>query len=89
MTNEKILQGSLINICFADTDERDLLLENEEILEGSSKQLDLGRRLLKETEDIGAGVLSDLSKLTIKELCCNSADKKIVYFFPFFLQRDR
>ncbi len=59
-------------------------MENEEILEGSSKQLDLGRRLLKETEEIGAGVLSDLSKLTIKELRCNSLDKKTVYFFTFF-----
>ncbi len=64
-------------------------MENEEILEGSSKQLDLGRRLLKETEDIGAGVLSDLSKLTIKDFCCNSLDKKIVYFFNFFYKRIR
>ncbi len=53
-------------------------MENEEILEGSSKQLDLGRRLLKETEDIGAGVLSDLSKLTIKEFCCNSLDGQVI-----------
>jgi len=52
-----------------DTDERDLLLDNEEILESSGKQLDLGRRLLKETEDIGAGVLSDLSKVSICTPC--------------------
>ncbi len=51
-------------------------MENEVILEGSSKQLDLGRRLLKETEDIGAGVLSDLSKLTINKFFCNLLDKK-------------
>jgi hypothetical protein len=46
----------------ADTNENDLLLENEQILEGSGRQLDRGRRLLKETEDIGAGVLSDLGE---------------------------
>ena len=37
-------------------------MENEEILADSGSQLDQGRRLLKETEDIGASVLSDLGQ---------------------------
>ncbi|XP_023333021.1 vesicle transport through interaction with t-SNAREs homolog 1A-like [Eurytemora carolleeae] len=40
--------------------ETDMLLENMEVLESSGQQLEAGRRLLQETEDIGASVLSDL-----------------------------
>lgn len=40
--------------------ETDLLLENADLLASSGQQLEAGRRLLKETENIGAGVLSDL-----------------------------
>ena len=43
-----------------DTLETDMLLENSQILDSSSRQLEAGRRLLKDTEDIGAGVLTDL-----------------------------
>lgn len=45
---------------YADTKETDMLLENNELLDASSRQLEAGRRLLKETEDIGAEVLMDL-----------------------------
>jgi len=45
---------------YADTKETDMLLENSELLDSSSRQLEAGRRLLKETEDIGADVLMDL-----------------------------
>ena len=42
------------------TVETDQLIENTEILDSSGRQLEAGRRLLRETEDIGAGVLEDL-----------------------------
>lgn len=45
---------------FADIKETDQLIENMEILDSSGRQLEAGRRLLRETEDIGAGVLEDL-----------------------------
>ena len=40
--------------------ETDHLIENAELLDSSGRQLEAGRRLLQETEDIGAGVLEDL-----------------------------
>jgi len=45
---------------FADIKETDHLIENAELLDSSGRQLEAGRRLLQETEDIGAGVLEDL-----------------------------
>jgi len=37
------------------------LLDNNQILENSSRTLDMGHKLLLETEEVGAGVLEDLS----------------------------
>lgn len=46
---------------YVDIKETDNLLEaSQDLLENSDKQLDTGRRLLLETENIGASVLSDL-----------------------------
>lgn len=46
---------------YVDLKETDNLLESsQDLLENSDKQLDTGRRLLLETENIGASVLSDL-----------------------------
>ena len=43
-------------------DDRGLHLETDQMLASSSKQLDDGRRLLAETENIGTSVLEDLSR---------------------------
>ena len=49
-----------LNTDYPDTKETDMLMENVDIIESSGQQLEAGRRLLQETEDIGASVLQDL-----------------------------